>query len=492
MRREIGTTARPHGSGRIRHYGTSFELLMTVIDTDYLVVGAGAAGMAFTDALITDSDADVVMVDRRHRPGGHWNDAYPYVRLHQPSAFYGVNSRSLGTDTIDEVGPNAGFYERATGAEICDYFQRVLEEQFLPSGQVRFFGMCDYEAKGKEHQFTSRLTGDTTTVRVRRRLVDATYLETPIPSTHTPSFAVDPDARLIPPNDLVDLSEAASGYTLIGSGKTAMDACLWLLDNGVPADAIRWIRPRDAWLLDRERQQPLDRVARLMEGVSLELEAAAQAENVQDLFARLDDAGTLLRLDVEIEPTMYRCATVSKSELASLRKIENVVRQGHVRHIGTDRIEIAEGSIPTDRGQVHVDCSAGGLRLSPARPIFEPDRISLQQVRTCQPTFNAALLGFLEASRDDDAEKNRLCPPNPYPSAAADWIRATAISNRAATVWMGDAELSAWMANARLNAVRNMDDYMSDPTMRSALARWGANIEPALVNLERLVASSTS
>ncbi len=36
------------------------------IVTDYLVVGAGAAEMAFADSLITDSDADMVMVDRRH------------------------------------------------------------------------------------------------------------------------------------------------------------------------------------------------------------------------------------------------------------------------------------------------------------------------------------------------------------------------------------------------------------------------------------------
>ena len=62
---------------------------MAVIDTDYLVVGAGAAGMAFVDSLIAGSDAGVVMVDRRHCPGGHWNDAYPFVRLHQPSAYYG-------------------------------------------------------------------------------------------------------------------------------------------------------------------------------------------------------------------------------------------------------------------------------------------------------------------------------------------------------------------------------------------------------------------
>src|SRR5689334_25049944 len=95
--------------------------------------------MAFTDTLIEQSDADVVLVDRRHRPGGHWLDAYPFVRLHQPSAYYGVNSRVLGHDRIDEHGPNAGFYERATAAEIVDYFDRVLEEQLVASGRVRFF-----------------------------------------------------------------------------------------------------------------------------------------------------------------------------------------------------------------------------------------------------------------------------------------------------------------------------------------------------------------
>src|SRR5215470_12444507 len=119
---------------------------MTPLETDYLVIGAGAAGMAFTDELIANCDADVVMVDRRHRPGGHWNDAYPFVRLHQPSANYGVNSRVLGNNRIDESGPNAGFYERATAAEICDYFSRVVDD-LVASGQVQFFGMSDYRGR---------------------------------------------------------------------------------------------------------------------------------------------------------------------------------------------------------------------------------------------------------------------------------------------------------------------------------------------------------
>ena len=60
---------------------------MTVrsLDTDYLVVGAGAMGMAFTDALIDHADVHVTLVDRRSTAGGHWLDAYPFVQLHQAS-----------------------------------------------------------------------------------------------------------------------------------------------------------------------------------------------------------------------------------------------------------------------------------------------------------------------------------------------------------------------------------------------------------------------
>jgi NAD(P)-binding Rossmann-like domain len=462
---------------------------MATIETDYLVIGAGAAGMAFTDSLIAESDADVVMVDRRHRPGGHWNDAYPFVRLHQPSAYYGVNSRVLGTDTIDESGPNEGFYQRATAAEICDYFFRVLEEHLLPSGQVRFFGMCDYvgEASG-EHEFISILTGETTTIRVRRKLVDATYLETSVPSTHTPSFDVAPDARFIPVNGLVSLSEPATGYTVIGGGKTGMDACVWLLESGVPPESIRWIRPRDAWILDRAFSQPLDLLPQLMASVALNLECAAEAESVDDLFRRLEACGLLVRIDPTVEPTMYRCAILSQTELAMLRTVTNVVRRGRVRRIEADRIVMEEGSIPTDAGQVHVDCTAEGLRLGPGRAIFETNRITLQQIRWCQPTFNAALIGFIEASREDDADKNWLCPPNPYPSAAVDWIATNRIAMQASNRWATEEDLQAWLSNARLNAARGIEDHLADPRMQQVLDRFLANAESAVTNLEKLEA----
>ncbi len=111
---------------------------------DRRVVGAGAAGMAITDELLTHTDASVAIVERRSAPGGHWRVAYPFVRLHQPSNYYGVSSLPLGNDTIDEQGLNAGFYERAGAEEICAYYLRLLETRFLPSGRRghRTLGEC--------------------------------------------------------------------------------------------------------------------------------------------------------------------------------------------------------------------------------------------------------------------------------------------------------------------------------------------------------------
>jgi hypothetical protein len=463
-------------------------LRMSGIETDYLVVGAGAAGMAFVDALITDSDADVVMVDRRHCPAGHWNDAYPFVRLHSPSALYGVNSRALGSDIIEQTGPNAGFYPRASAVEIRDYYQRVLDEVLLPSGQVRFFGMSDYLADGGQHQFASRLTGETTTVTVRRRVVDARFLEPSIPATHVPPFEVAPEARLIPVNELVELGSAASGFTILGGGKTAIDACLWLLESGVPPETIRWIRPRDPWLLDRAYYQPLDLLPRLLEGVSLYLEAAAEAEDIADLFRRLQSCGHLVPLDPAVQPTTWRCATVSQAELAPIRSIENVVRLGKVGRIGLDQIDLEHGSIPTDRGQVHVDCSASGLPARPQHPVFADGLITLQQVRVCQPVFSAALTGYVEASRTDDADKNRFCPANPYPAEAPDWIPANFTSQRGEVLWATDPDVSAWMQRSRLNATCGIRKHEDDPQLKAAINRYFINVKPAIAKLESFTA----
>lgn len=468
---------------------------MRTIETDHLVIGAGATGMAFTDALIEDADVEVVMVDRRHSPGGHWNDDYPFVRLHQPSALYGVLSRPLGNDRIDDVGPNAGFYERATAAELCDYYRRVLDEHLVPSGQVTFLGMHDHVgADGDGHHLRSRMTGDVTTVRVRRRVVDATHMESSLPSTHTPSFEVADDARLLTPNQLVDLDGSAARFTVIGSGKTAMDTCCWLVDNGVAPDAIRWIRPRDAWTNDRAAMQPLSLVGTFTEWLALQNEASAQASDLGDLVRRLEDVGVLFRLDPAVEPDFYRGAILSASERSTLRSIEDVVRMGKVLRIGVDRIELEQGSISTDPGEVHVDCTAAGLGVKGNRPVFEDGRITLQWVQAGIAPFSAALIGYVEANRDDDEERNRLCPPNGYTASAdvRNLARGWAITQRAVGSWMAAPDVNDWLMRCRLTPLGNAGEHLAEPAAMAALVRMLEARDAAVENLERIIADDAA
>jgi hypothetical protein len=465
---------------------------VTTIETDYLVIGAGASALAFADALLSAAEADVevVMVDRRARPGGHWNDAYPFVRLHQPSATYGVNSRVLGNDTIDRVGPNAGFYERAGGGEICEYFREVLEH-LTGSGCVRFFPMCDYVGdRDGTHVFESRLSGTTTDVDVRRKVVDTTYLECSVPATHHPSFTSDEDAQVIPVGALPSVADAPSGFTVLGSGKTAMDACTWLIDNGVDPDRIRWVRPREPWVVDRSSAQPLDLLGPTLEGFATSVEVLARAESVPDLFAELESCGQVFRLDPDAEPTMFRGAIVSKAERDVLQQIERVVRNGHVAHIASDRIVMTGGEVPTTRGEVHVDCTARGLGAAVARPIFEDGRITLQSLMGGFTTYNAALIGQVEASRDEDEEKNRLCPPTAPPTVPVDWISFYRSVIHTTALHGAEPDLAAMQDQARLSLTRGMSGRLDDPQVLAAIDRWTTHADDALRNADRLLASS--
>jgi hypothetical protein len=468
---------------------------MEVLETDYLVVGAGATSLAFCDALIeVDQDADIVVVDRRSAPGGHWNDAYPFVRLHQPAACYGVNSRRLGDDQIDEVGFNAGLYEQAGRFQICDYYRQVMDEHLRASGQVRFFPMTDYLGlESADVAFVASLTGARTEVKVRRAVVDARYLEPSIPSRHRPSFVVAPDVRCVPVSELVDVREPATGYTVLGGGKTGSDACTWLLLNGVDPGDIRWVRARDAWLWNRAQLQPLDLVTDTIDGVSRGVEAAAVAESTDDLFALLEACGQLLRYDPDVVPTMYHGATLSVAELAALRAIENVVRLGHVQAIAATEIQLERGAVATDPGQLYIDCSAAGLGKAPARPIFEPGRITLQCISTAFPTFNAAVIGYIEASRgDDDVAKARLSPTTRYPDAAIDWLPNMRGQLEALRLWNEQPDMAAWLESSRLNVARGMFTKADEPRMGDAITRLLTHSQAATSNLESLYAAATS
>ena len=460
---------------------------MPTIETDYLVIGAGAMGMAFADTLVAESTASVVMVDRGDRPGGHWTRAYPFVRLHQPSAYYGVNSRRLGTDAIDEDGWNAGLHELATGSQVCDYFGGVMERDLLPSGRVTYLSNSEYLGDGR---IRGRDGAETTVVT--RRIVDATYLQTVVPSMRPPSYEVADGITCVPPNELPSLAAGFEHFVIVGAGKTGIDACLWALEAGIAPDRLTWIMPRDAWLLDRENIQPgPDFLGRFKASFAARLQSISDATSVDDLFVRLEANGNLLRLDAAVRPTMYRCATVSRAELAQLRRIADVVRLGRVQRIGHDGVELAGGTVTGNPAALYVDCTADGLERRQPVDVFDGDRITLQSLRGCQQVFSAGLIAHLEATRPDDPTRNELCVPVPHPNSDVDWLTMTLAEQRNEMRWIADQELLDWLVTSRLNLLREMiAPMLARPRSRERLLGMVANgLQTANDELERLIAA---
>ncbi|GAB7006487.1 NAD(P)/FAD-dependent oxidoreductase [Nocardioides sp. AN3] len=443
--------------------------------------------MAFVDALIEHSDADVIMVDRRHKPGGHWHDAYPFVRLHQPAAAYGVASTMLGGDRIDSAGVNAGLYELSSAAEICSYFAEVMDRVLLPSGQVRFLGMSEYrEVAPGDHRIVSLLTGEEVQVKVRKRLVDATFIEPEIPATRPPLYEVEDGVHLMPPNDLVKVGAAPAGFTVIGAGKTAMDACTWLLEHGVDPDAITWVRSRDVWSLDRGWTQPLDLVHGQVRSGAAWLRAAAESNSGAEMALRLEEAGAFLRLDEQVAPTAYRGATISRAEVEGLRRIRDIVRAGRVRRLTRQGMEFISGhQVAQPAERIYIDCTATGLRTIEPRPVFEAGRITVQYVTPGYACWSAATLGVIEAIFDDDVHKEHLALPVVYTGHVDDLLTFTHAYLESAARRNAVPELRSWSRETRLNPARGLRERLTDPEVIAALAESKKWKDLALENLAR-------
>lgn len=454
---------------------------MSTVDADYLVIGAGAMGMAFTDALIDHANVRVALVDRRAAAGGHWLAAYPFVRLHQSSTFYGVASTLLGGGRIQQDGPEAGLHERADQATICAYFADLLANRMIGSGRVELFAGCEYVG---DRSFVARESGERFEVRERCRIVDARYLAPDIPAETPPRFGVAEGARVIPVNDLPRLEEAPRQYVVVGSGKTATDACIWLLARGVDPAAICWVRPRDPWMLNRALIQPDPAIYLGMVGDMMR--AAADAASLPELFLALEDAGIMLRIDRSVTPTMAKAPTLGRWELDQLRTIENVVRLGHINTVRRGRLELAEGSVAIADDAIIVNCAADGLKMPPRVPIWRPDAITLQPIRAGFPCFGAALAGYVEATRRDDAEKNRLCAPSSYGNTLPDWARMNVLGMRNAQAFGSEPDIKAWSDLVALNPSRIPPEHGGSAELEAALDRLRAHAPRGLTRLAEL------
>jgi NAD(P)-binding Rossmann-like domain len=479
------------------------------LETDYLIIGSGASGMAFADTLVQESDATITIVDRHAKPGGHWNDAYPFVTLHQPSAFYGVNSMALGANRIDTAGANQGMYELASGPEISGYFDKVMSQKLLPSGRVSYFPMSNYLAQddsGKDdagvHTFESVLSGEKTQVIVRKKMVDANYFSPTVPSTHTRKFKVADGVRCIAPNALTQLwqtpskEDRSTKFCIIGAGKTAMDAGIWLLNHGAAPDSISWVMPRDSWLVNRLTTQPGEEFFKeSIGGQVTQMACFANATSIDDLFLRMEASDQMLRIYPDHTPTMFHFATVSKGEIAMLQRIKNVIRMGRVQALEPANMVLDKGNVAMEAGTLYIDCTASAVEPRAMPSIFNGNKIVLQLVRAPLPTFSAAMIAYVEAhypdDKDGEALKNKLCGNVPFPHCLADYPRTMAANMTNQMHWGQDKALRNWMRDSRLDGFGKLMSNI-DPSDLEKLKIMGdlrTQAMAAMANLPRLMAA---
>ena len=373
-----------------------------------------------------------VIVDKQPAAGGHWNVAYPFVTLHQPSGAYGVPSEPLGKvkngrEIISHEDPQARIEEEIdswvpratrtarypctlngsamlfTGAEVLKYYDGVMAK-FVATGRVRFFPNATYDSESATFVDTGG----------RRRAVAYGKLVTPehgavtVPSMRPPPFLVEAGNATVEPVNALPTTEA-DHYVVLGAGKTGIDAVLHLLRRGVDQRHVTWIVPRDMWLLMRDKF--FEGGASLPAVLAL-INALLRHDSVLGAFKELETAGYFGRLDQTREPQLCKAATVSTAELSMLRTVQNVVRLGRVTAVRAASLELEKGAMPLTPGTLLVDCSAnggGGYRAD--YDVFAPAHIKLSAMLSLfNVSHSAALIAHVEATFADDATKNGFMP----------------------------------------------------------------------------------
>ena len=434
---------------------------MTDFATDYLVIGAGAVGLAFVDTLLDeDPDCHITIVDKHAKPGGHWNDAYPFVALHQPSATYGVNSMELCPDRVDTHGHNKGMYPLAKHAEILAYYGKLMNERMLPSWRVSYHPLTEYCGQaGNTHRLRGILSGKETGITVRRKLVDATYFQTSVPSTHTPGFEIEQGARFTIPGDLPGLWKQADDlpehFIVLGGGKTAMDTAVWLLEAGVAPDRIGWVRPRDSWMFNRRFLQPAHvAIEGLVEFQLALVECAAASDSGDEMLLKLEQRNVFLRLDRSVTPKMMHYAVISEGEVEMLQTITQIYRQGRVTRIAPGAMHFGDATVAVPHNSLFIDCTATAVPFNAradVQPFFDGDRITLQVMNTPLVPYSAALAAFIEANFATDAEKNALCPPTPLTDSSDTYPYAVMVNLFSDSILSQNEKTSAFNAPSRLH-----------------------------------------
>lgn len=194
----------------------------------------------------------------------------------------------------------------------------------------------------------------------------------------------------------------------------------------------------------------------------------------------------MLRIDRTVMPTMAKAPTLAIWELEQLRMIENVVRLGHIQAINGGRLYCSDGAVGITQDAVIVHCAADGLKYPELVPVWGPGGITLQPVRAGFPCFGAALIGYVEATRDRDEEKNRICRPSHYGNSMAQWVQMNVLGTRNAMAYSAEPDITEWSMRVALNPARIPPGHPPSDVLDNARQRLSTHTAPGLTRMAQL------
>ncbi|KAI9006461.1 pyridine nucleotide-disulfide oxidoreductase-domain-containing protein [Hyaloraphidium curvatum] len=461
------------------------------VAADYLVIGAGAFGVVFSDALLSSNpDATIVLAERNDRPGGHWIHAYPFVNLHQPAANYGVASAELSTGKVDKTGTNAGLEALASGQEVEAHLKRAV---FTMEGTGRLRFLPSHEWIESEKRLRNLINGQTVEVKYRK-LVLANYNTTITSAMRPPPWTVAPGVRCVPSRELpaAAAAQTPARFCILGGGKTGMDCIVWMIERGVSPKDITWVIPRDFYAVNRDATQVgqnREMSARLSRAQRTAIDSA---KSFDEALKNCLDCGYLLKLASATNLTAMHGAVISRGELALLDQVTDVERRGRVASIDAGGFTLTNGvrrEMPANT--IYVDCAAATVKAKPQVPIWQDGKIVIPFLTAGIPCFSAALIARLECLPRSDAYKNYMLRPSAFPDVPHEMVPGN--HNAAANLAriFSVPELARWTLACRLSPT-GLPQYRQGNVTDEMIAKIAAEFGKRRDSAERLLKDEAS
>ena len=228
---------------------------------DYVVVGGGMTGVGIVAELLDyRPDASILVMDKLDQLGGHWNFAYPYVRLHNFTSYYTL----YGYPFKDEI--RAKEHHRANLPDLLEYFGSI-QKRFEAEKKVTMkFGLnmtevAELPGVNKEDKSAvkwsvkyANKSGVAGEVQAKT-LIMCTHCRQGGAPPHKPIVGTTESGGVpagnIYPNqidkmgDLKKAAKANQKIAVVGGGKTGADAVMHLYWSGIPMENIVWVKKWD-------------------------------------------------------------------------------------------------------------------------------------------------------------------------------------------------------------------------------------------------------